>query len=84
MEDIMGRAYAKRFTLAEIKAITAFYKSEAGKKMLSTGPQLMQEAMPEIMALTSPKINALMQEFTKKAMDDAKAAADAKKTPPAK
>lgn len=84
MEDIMGRAYAKRFTLAEIKTITVFYKSDAGKKMLSTGPQLMQETMPEIMALTSPRINALMEEVTKKAMEDAKAASEAQKTLPAK
>ncbi|MCA2998743.1 MAG: DUF2059 domain-containing protein [Rhodocyclaceae bacterium] len=78
VEDIMGRAYTKRFTLAEIKSITAFYKSDAGKKMLSAGPQLMQEAMPEIVALTAPKTNALMQEFTKKALEDAKAASEAK------
>jgi hypothetical protein len=78
MEDIMGRAYTKRFTLAEIKSITAFYKSDAGKKMLSAGPQLMKEAMPEIVALTAPKTNALMQEFTKKALEDAKAASEAK------
>ena len=84
MEDIMGRAYAKRFTLTEIKAITAFYKSEAGKKMISAGPQLMQEAMPEIMALTSPKMNALMQELTKKVLEEAKTASETKAAAAAK
>ncbi len=81
MEEIMGRAYAKRFSLAEIKTITAFYKSDAGKKMLTTAPQLMQETMPEIMALTAPKINAMIDELTKKAIEDAKATGANNKTP---
>lgn len=84
MEEIMGRAYAKRFSLSEIKTITAFYKSEAGKKMMSVVPQLMQETMPEIVALTAPKVNALMEEVTKRAIEDAKAASANNKTPAVK
>jgi len=84
MEDIMVRAYARRFSLVEIKSITAFYRSDAGKKMMSATPQMMQEMMPEIAALTSPKMNALMDELMKTAMEDAKAASEAKKAATAK
>jgi hypothetical protein len=44
----------------------------------------MQETMPEIVALTAPRINAMMEELMKSAMEEAKAASDAKKASPAK
>jgi hypothetical protein len=82
MEDIMARSYAKRFTLAEIKTIAAFYKSDAGKKMQSMGPQLMQESMPEIMALVSPRMNMIIESIAKEAKEaaDKIAATNATKT----
>ena len=67
MEDIMGRAYAKRFTLAEVKSVTAFFTSEAGKKMISAAPQIMQDTMPEIMALMSPRMKAFAEGIVKEA-----------------
>lgn len=80
MEDIMASAYAKRFTLAEIKAITAFYASDAGKKMQSSGPQIMQETMPEIMALVSPRMNAIVDSISNEAKEKAEAVAASAKT----
>lgn len=37
--------YDKYYTLEDLKAVNAFYESPAGQKILSTLPQVMQEAM---------------------------------------
>lgn len=58
MEDIMGRSFAKVFTVAEIRAIAAFYRSDVGQKLLFRQPQVMQESLPELMALLQPRIKA--------------------------
>jgi uncharacterized protein len=79
MEDIMARAYLRRFSVDEIKSITAFYKSDAGKKMMATAPQVMQETMPEIMALMSPRMNTIVEGITKEVKEKAEAAAAAAK-----
>ncbi len=68
MEDIMARAFAKHFSVVEIKHIAAFYKTEAGKKMLTVSPQLMQETMPEMMALVSPRMNEIIASTAKQAV----------------
>ena len=60
MEDIMARFYGSNFQVDEIKAITSFYNSPVGKKMLVTQPQFMQQVMPEIMSLITPRMQALM------------------------
>ncbi len=73
MEDIMARAYGSNFAVDEIKAITAFYASPAGNKMLSIQPQIMQQSMPEIMALISPRMNVLMSKMAKDIAVQAKA-----------
>lgn len=65
MEDIMARAYGSNFAVDEIKAITMFYSSPAGKKMLATQPQLMQQTMPEIMALIAPRMKEVMDKMAK-------------------
>jgi hypothetical protein len=36
--------YEKYYSVEELKAVTAFYESAAGQKVLSTMPQVMQEA----------------------------------------
>lgn len=64
-EGIMARAYARNFTLDEIKAITAFYVSPAGKKTLSVLPKQMQETMPEIIGLIVPRMNAIKEAAAK-------------------
>jgi uncharacterized protein len=65
VEDIMARSYARHFTTAEIKATTAFYTSPAGKKALTLVPVLMQETMPEMMALMTPRMNAILESAAK-------------------
>ena len=37
--------YDKYYTLEDLKAVNAFYESPAGKKVLSTLPQIMQESI---------------------------------------
>ena len=37
--------YDKYYTLADLKAINAFYQSPTGQKVLSTSPQLFQESL---------------------------------------
>jgi len=73
MEDIMARLYLKRFSLDEIKAITVFYKSDAGKKLLSSTPQIMQESMPEMMGLLMPRINEIAKSIEKEAKENLEA-----------
>ena len=62
---IMARAYARNFTLDEIKATTAFYVSPAGKKTLTVMPKMMQETMPEMMAIIAPRMSEIMESTTK-------------------
>ena len=73
IEDIMARAYGSNFAVEEIKAITMFYSSPAGKKMLATQPQIMQQSMPEIMALTTPRMKEVMEKTAKDIAEQAKA-----------
>jgi uncharacterized protein len=68
----MARAYGSNFAVDEIKAITAFYVSPAGKKMLATQPQLMQQTMPEIMNLITPRMKELMDKMAKDIAQQAK------------
>lgn len=82
MENIMAQMYGKYFTVNEIKAITAFYKSPAGKKAMNVMPQMMQEAMPKIMATMTPKITAMAEKVAKDVVKEVenKAVKDAEKT----
>ncbi|MBL8521412.1 MAG: DUF2059 domain-containing protein [Betaproteobacteria bacterium] len=81
MEDIMGRAYARNFTIEELRAITAFYQSPAGQKSLKVVPRMMQQTMPEIMGLIMPRVQTViegsMKDFRAK-LDAASKAAGAK------
>jgi hypothetical protein len=54
--------YAKYLTKADVKGITDFYHSAAGKKLLDVSPNVSQEAM----AIIGPK----MQERMMKSMDE--------------
>lgn len=45
LETESARAYAKAFTEDELKAITAFYTSPSGKKLLSEGPIVTREVV---------------------------------------
>jgi hypothetical protein len=57
--DLMHNLYKKHFTLAEIKDLLTFYRSDTGKKATSVLPVLSQEAMvltKEHMAIINPKL----------------------------
>lgn len=43
MLDDFAKMYADRFTLAELHAVTAFYRSDAGQKFVKAMPELMQQ-----------------------------------------
>ncbi|MBN9047116.1 MAG: DUF2059 domain-containing protein [Rhizobiales bacterium] len=45
LETECARVYAKAFTEDELKAITAFYTSPAGKKLLTEGPIVTREVV---------------------------------------
>jgi len=65
LEDIMGRAYAKRFSTPEIRKITTFYNSAEGQKMLNYLPEIMRESMPEIMQTLSPRMTQMIERTAK-------------------
>jgi uncharacterized protein len=44
LEEIIP-LYDKYYSLEDLKAVNAFYESPAGKKILATLPQIMQESM---------------------------------------
>jgi uncharacterized protein len=48
--------YARHFTVTEIKAMTVFYKSPAGSKMLQTMPRVTQESMQISQKVLMPRI----------------------------
>jgi hypothetical protein len=72
MEDIMARAYSSDFAVDEIKAMTTFYSSPAGEKMLATQPQIMEQSMPEIMALIKPRMKEVMAKMATDIAEQAK------------
>ncbi len=45
LENEAALVYAKAFTVDELKAITAFYSSDAGKKLLKDGPIATRELL---------------------------------------
>jgi len=45
LNNEVARLYATRFTEAELKDILAFYKTEAGKKMLTEQPVVVENSM---------------------------------------
>jgi len=45
LENAVIRIYRQHFTLAEIKEITAFYATEAGRKMSENFPVVVMESM---------------------------------------
>jgi hypothetical protein len=60
----MTPLYARHFTAAEIKQMSAFYKTPVGKKMLSTMPQIMSESMQISQRVMMPRIGAAIEKLT--------------------
>lgn len=66
MKDETAALYAAKFTAAELKTVTEFYKSAAGTKFIAQMPDLMEEA------------GDVGQKFAVQMMKDLKEAKDAK------
>lgn len=81
MEEMMTSAYSRNFTLDEMKAMTAFYKTPAGKKAVTVMPQIVQESLPQVANLIAPRMNKLLQS---RANDIVARVAKSDKTEPAK
>jgi len=45
LAEQMQREYAKRFTVAELEELTAFYSTDVGQKTLETVPEIERNAM---------------------------------------
>lgn len=66
MKEPVMEAYARVYTVDELKAINEFYSTPAGKKMIEKMPQLMQETMQISQAMAQkliPKFQALAEEM---------------------
>jgi hypothetical protein len=46
--NIMARAYAQKFTEAELKDMLVFFKTPLGKKIITDEPQIIQQAMSSV------------------------------------
>jgi hypothetical protein len=68
--DGIARAYAARFTEAELKELVAFYKSTTGKKFVATLPVVLQESFERMQAwsakLSEEMIGRIRAEMRKK------------------
>jgi hypothetical protein len=65
----MTSLYAQRFTLDEVKQLTAFYKSPIGQKSISAVPSIVHDAMQGSMTVLVPKLNALADSTVQKQVD---------------
>lgn len=67
MEELFAEIaplYSRHFTVAEIKQMSAFYKTPVGKKMLSLTPQIMSESMQISQKIVMPRVSAAIQKLT--------------------
>jgi hypothetical protein len=69
--------YAKYYTPAEIKQVTAFYKTPVGAKSLAVMPQIINESMQAGFSIFQPRLNALMEKTVKKEVDNVQKASPA-------
>lgn len=66
LEPVYVRIYTESLTQEEVEGIVAFYKTPAGKAMVSKLPVIMQKTMGELPSIMGPmmqKIQAAAQEF---------------------
>lgn len=66
MLEAMMPAYQKHFTKSDMDALTAFYSSPTGQKVLREMPGLMADAMEMIM----PIMNKHVEKVTRRLQDD--------------
>lgn len=69
MNEITYSIYDKHFTLAEIKDLTAFYRSPTGQKLLKTMTPIMSDTMTAMQERVMPKMMTVIKEL----MDEDKA-----------
>lgn len=62
MIEEMVPLYARRFSVAEIEQIAAFYRSPVGAKMLASMPQIVSESMQIGQKVMLPRLTKIMQE----------------------
>jgi len=59
--------YARNYTVAELKELTAFYRTPLGRKMMALSPRLSAESMAIGQRIVAPRLNGLMQEVMQSA-----------------
>ncbi|WP_211215072.1 DUF2059 domain-containing protein [Algicola sagamiensis] len=68
LKQPLTELYMKTYTESEMKEILAFYKTEAGQKLLQKAPELMKESMDisgKVLQNTLPKLQAIQMELQK-------------------
>lgn len=55
--------YSQNYSVAELKELTAFYRTALGKKMLALTPRLTAESMALGQKVVTPRLQGLMQDF---------------------
>jgi hypothetical protein len=70
MVNVSVEVYARHFTAAELREITAFYRSPVGTKLLAKMPELQQESMRASQRVILPRVMKIadqwIADFTKK------------------
>jgi len=70
LDDMMaeiGPLYARNYSVAELKELTAFYRTPLGQKMLALSPRLAAESMAAGQKVVAPRLNGLMLEVMQNA-----------------
>ncbi len=61
--DLVAKIYAQHFTEAELKDIVAFYKTPAGKKMLSQEPAAIKQSLDAAQSWANQFSDTVLQRF---------------------
>ena len=63
----IGPLYARHYSVAELKQLSAFYRTPLGQKMLALSPRLAAESMAIGQKIVAPRLNGLMLEVMQNA-----------------
>ncbi|RNF32227.1 hypothetical protein NM04_02865 [Massilia aurea] len=63
----IGPLYARNYSVAELKQLSAFYRTPLGQKMLALSPRLAAESMAVGQKIVAPRLNGLMLEVMQNA-----------------
>jgi len=69
MMDAMVPTYQKHFTRGELDALTAFYSSPTGQKILREMPAIMSEAMESMMPIMRKNIERMTEDVQQQAAE---------------